>query len=96
MLLAAYQVCKGFTDLLNQDWTPNGNNQPTPFLETNIQSCLSHFSLITHGLGNQAICAAVSTLQNYIQEALRVMDHPGDHSPANSSKTLEKMEKYKK
>uniref|UniRef100_A0ABI7WHR8 Transcription factor AP-2 gamma n=1 Tax=Felis catus TaxID=9685 RepID=A0ABI7WHR8_FELCA len=100
MLLAAQQVCKEFTDLLNQDRTPNGNNRPTPVLETNIQNCLSHFSLITHGFGSQAICAAVSAVQNYIKEALIVLDksymNPGDQSPADSSKTLEKMEKLRK
>lgn len=94
------QVCKEFTDLLNQDRTPNGNNRPTPVLETNIQSCLSHFSLITHGFGSQALCAAVSAVQNYIKEALIVLDksymNPGDQSPADSSKTLEKMEKHRK
>lgn len=100
MLLAAQQVCKEFTDLLNQDRTPNGNNRPTPVLETNIQNCLSHFSLITHGFGSQAICAAVSAVQNYIKEALIVIDksymNPGDQSPADSSKTLEKLEKHRK
>ncbi|EPY80002.1 hypothetical protein CB1_000875032 [Camelus ferus] len=100
MLLAAQQVCKEFTELLNQDRTPNGNNRPTPVLETNIQSCLSHFSLITHGFGSQAICAAVSAVQNYIKEALIVIDksymNPGDQSPADSSKTLEKLEKHRK
>ncbi|XP_033266156.2 transcription factor AP-2 gamma isoform X4 [Orcinus orca] len=100
MLLAAQQVCKEFTDLLNQDRTPNGNNRPTPVLETSIQNCLSHFSLITHGFGSQAICAAVSAMQNYIKEALMVIDksymNPGDQSPADSSKTLEKMEKHRK
>ncbi|MBZ3874467.1 Transcription factor AP-2 gamma [Sciurus carolinensis] len=100
MLLAAQQVCKEFTDLLNQDRTPNGNNRPSPILETNMQNCLSHFSLITHGFGSQAICAAVSAVQNYIKEALIVIDksymNPGDQSPADSNKTLEKMEKHRK
>lgn len=100
MLLAAQQVCKEFTELLNQDRTPNGNNRPVPVLEANIQNCLSHFSLITHGFGSPAICAAVSAMQNYIKEALVVIDksymNPGDQSPADSSKTLEKMEQHRK
>ncbi|ELK04320.1 Transcription factor AP-2 gamma [Pteropus alecto] len=100
MLLAAQQVCKEFTELLNQDRTPNGNNRPAPVLEANIQNCLSHFSLITHGFGSQAICAAVSAVQNYIKEALTVIDKsymsPADQSSADSSKTLEKMEKHRK
>ncbi|KAL6060760.1 hypothetical protein STEG23_023367 [Scotinomys teguina] len=94
------QVCKEFTDLLSQDRTPNGNNRPAPVLETNIQNCLSHFSLITHGFGSQAICAAVSAVQNYIKEALITIDksymNPGDQSPADSNKTMEKMEKHRK
>lgn len=94
------QVCKEFTDLLHQDRTPNGNSRPTPVLEANIQNCLSHFSLITHGFGSQAICAAVSAVQNYIKEALIAIDksymNPGDQSPADSSKTIEKMEKHRK
>ncbi|KAL0594648.1 Transcription factor AP-2 gamma [Plecturocebus cupreus] len=101
MLLAAQQVCKEFTELLNRDQTPNGTSRSSaPVLETNIQNCLSHFSLITHGFGSQAICAAVSALQNYIKEALIVIDksymNPGDQSPADSNKTLEKMEKHRK
>ncbi|XP_003904630.2 transcription factor AP-2 gamma [Papio anubis] len=100
MLLAAQQLCKEFTELLSQDRTPHGTSRPAPVLETNIQNCLSHFSLITHGFGSQAICAAVSALQNYIKEALIVIDksyvNPGDQSPADSNKTLEKMEKHRK
>ncbi|XP_036164527.1 transcription factor AP-2 gamma-like [Myotis myotis] len=100
MLLAAQQVCKEFTDLLHQDRTPNGNNRPAPVLEANIQNHLSHFSLMTHGFGSQAICAAVSAMQNYIKEALVIIEksymNPGDQSPADSSKTSEKMEKHRK
>uniref|UniRef100_G1PVB3 Transcription factor AP-2 C-terminal domain-containing protein n=1 Tax=Myotis lucifugus TaxID=59463 RepID=G1PVB3_MYOLU len=99
MLLAAQQVCQEFTGLLHQDPTPNGD-RPGPVSEANIQNCLSHFSLVTHGFGSQAICAAVSAMQNYIQEALVIIDKssmsPGDRSPADSSKTLEKMEKHQK
>lgn len=93
-------MCKEFTDLLYQDRTSNGNSRPTPVLETNIQNCLSHFSLITHGFGSQAICAVVSAVQNYIKEALITIDksymNPGDQSLADSNKTLEKMEKHRK
>ncbi|XP_006881719.1 PREDICTED: transcription factor AP-2 gamma [Elephantulus edwardii] len=100
VLLAAQQVCKEFTDLLNQDRTPNGNSRPTPVLETNIQNCLSHFSLITHGFGSQAICAAMSAAQNYIKEALILIEksylNSGEQSPPDSNKTLEKMEKHRK
>ncbi|KAM7328543.1 hypothetical protein ACRRTK_012635 [Alexandromys fortis] len=94
------QVCKEFTDLLIQDRTPNGNNRPTPVLETNMQNCLSHFSLITHGFGSQAICVSVSAVQSYIKEALHAIDksymNPEDQSPADSNKTMEKMEEHRK
>ncbi|XP_026702221.1 transcription factor AP-2-beta [Athene cunicularia] len=74
MLLATKQLCKEFTDLLAQDRTPIGNSRPTPILEPGIQSCLTHFSLITHGFGAPAICAALTALQNYLTEALKGMD----------------------
>lgn len=100
MVLAAQQVCKEFTDLLNQDQTPNGNNPPALVLEANIQNCLSHCSPITHGFGSQAICATVCAVQNSIKEALLILDksymNPGDQSPADSRKTLEKVEKHPK
>ncbi|XP_048842486.1 transcription factor AP-2-beta isoform X3 [Brienomyrus brachyistius] len=74
MLLATKQLCKEFTDLLAQDRTPLGNSRPTPILEPGIQSCLSHFSFITHGFGSPAICAALTALQNYLTEALKGLD----------------------
>ncbi|XP_063078594.1 LOW QUALITY PROTEIN: transcription factor AP-2-beta [Engraulis encrasicolus] len=74
MLLATKQLCKEFTDLLAQDRTPLGNSRPSPILEPGIQSCLSHFSLITHGFGSPAICAALTALQNYLSEALKGLD----------------------
>ncbi|KAK7916186.1 hypothetical protein WMY93_011947 [Mugilogobius chulae] len=63
MLLAAKQICKEFTDLLTQDRSPLGNSRPAPILEPGIQGCLTHFSLITHGFGAPAICAAMTSLQ---------------------------------
>uniref|UniRef100_G1P7S6 Transcription factor AP-2 C-terminal domain-containing protein n=1 Tax=Myotis lucifugus TaxID=59463 RepID=G1P7S6_MYOLU len=100
MLLAAQQVCQEFTDLLHQDRTPIENKRPARVLGADIQNCLSHFSLVTHGFGSQAICAAVSAMQNYIKEALVIIEksnmNPGDQSPADSSKTSEKMEKHRK
>ncbi|EPQ16796.1 Transcription factor AP-2 gamma [Myotis brandtii] len=99
MLLAAQQVCQEFTDLLNQDRTPNGD-RPAPVSEANIQNCVTHFSLMTHGFGSQAICDTVSVMQNYIKEALVIIEkssmNPGDQGPADSSKTSEKIEKHRK
>uniref|UniRef100_A0A452UV46 Transcription factor AP-2-alpha n=1 Tax=Ursus maritimus TaxID=29073 RepID=A0A452UV46_URSMA len=74
MLLATKQICKEFTDLLAQDRSPLGNSRPNPILEPGIQSCLTHFNLISHGFGSPAVCAAVTALQNYLTEALKAMD----------------------
>ncbi|XP_066451403.1 transcription factor AP-2-beta isoform X1 [Eleutherodactylus coqui] len=105
MLLATKQLCKEFTDLLAQDRTPIGNSRPSPILEPGIQSCLTHFSLITHGFGAPAICAALTALQNYLTEALKGMDkmflnnnnsnrHTSGEGPV--SKNGDKEEKHRK
>ncbi|KAF2974908.1 hypothetical protein EK904_014441 [Melospiza melodia maxima] len=104
-MVAKRQLCKEFTDLLAQDRTPIGNSRPTPILEPGIQSCLTHFSLITHGFGAPAICAALTALQNYLTEALKGMDkmflnnntanrHTSGEGPG--SKTGDKEEKHRK
>ncbi|XP_033846811.1 transcription factor AP-2-beta [Periophthalmus magnuspinnatus] len=84
MLIATKQLCKEFTDLLAQDRTPLGNSRPTPILEPGIQSCLSHFSFITHGFGSPAICAALTALQNYLTEALKGLDKMFLNNPPNN------------
>ncbi|TRY84479.1 hypothetical protein DNTS_035829 [Danionella cerebrum] len=105
MLLATKQLCKEFTDLLAQDRTPLGNSRPTTILEPGIQSCLSHFSFITHGFGSPAICAALTALQNYLTEALKGLDKmflnnptPNRHTSADApgSKGGDKDEKHRK
>ncbi|XP_077209289.1 transcription factor AP-2-alpha isoform X2 [Paroedura picta] len=101
MLLATKQICKEFTDLLAQDRSPLGNSRPTPILEPGIQSCLTHFNLISHGFGSPAVCAAVTALQNYLTEALKAMDkmylssNPNSHTD-NSTKGGDKEEKHRK
>ncbi|XP_058875171.1 transcription factor AP-2-epsilon-like [Acipenser ruthenus] len=74
MLLATKQICKEFADLIAQDRSPLGNSRPTPILEPGVQSCLTHFSLITHGFGTPALCAALTAFQNYLLEALKSLD----------------------
>ncbi|XP_023840109.1 transcription factor AP-2 gamma-like isoform X2 [Salvelinus namaycush] len=103
MLLAAKQICKEFTDLLTQDRSPLGNSRPAPILDQGIQSCLTHFSLITHGFGSPAICAAMTSLQNYLNEALKQVDKmylssgsETQGSSDNGSKASDKMEKHRK
>ncbi|XP_061582760.1 transcription factor AP-2 gamma isoform X3 [Cololabis saira] len=103
MLLAAKQICKEFTDLLTQDRSPLGNSRPAPILEPGIQGCLTHFSLITHGFGSPAICAAMTSLQNYLNEALKQVDkmylssgNDTQGSSESGSKSTDKMEKHRK
>ncbi|XP_073164957.1 transcription factor AP-2 gamma isoform X2 [Lepidochelys kempii] len=94
------QICKEFTDLLTQDRTPLGNTRPSPILDPGIQGCLTHFSLITHGFGSAAICAAMTSVQNYLNEALKIADktymNTGDQSPAETNKNIDKMDKHRK
>ncbi|XP_078275383.1 transcription factor AP-2 gamma isoform X4 [Rhinoraja longicauda] len=102
MLLAAKQIFKEFTDMLTQDRSPLGNARPGPILEPEIQSCLTHFSLLTHGFGSPAICAAMSSLQNYLNEAVKALDKmymansSGQSPQDNHNKTLDKDEKHRK
>ncbi|XP_016120235.1 transcription factor AP-2-alpha-like, partial [Sinocyclocheilus grahami] len=95
------QICKEFTDLLSQDRSPLGNSRPQPILEPGIQSCLTHFSLISHGFGTPAMCAALTALQNYLTEAIKAMDkmylnnNPNSHNETGS-KAGDKDEKHRK
>ena len=99
--LCCRQICKEFTDLLAQDRSPLGNSRPNPILEPGIQSCLTHFNLISHGFGSPAVCAAVTALQNYLTEALKAMDkmylsnNPNSHTDS-SAKSSDKEEKHRK
>ncbi|XP_077459102.1 transcription factor AP-2 gamma isoform X1 [Stigmatopora argus] len=101
MLLAAKQICKEFTDLLTQDRSPLGNSRPAPILEPGIQGCLTHFSLISHGFGSPAICAAMTSLQNYLNEALKHVDKMYLNSDAQGGadgvgKSADKLDKHRK
>ncbi|GCB75059.1 hypothetical protein scyTo_0017286, partial [Scyliorhinus torazame] len=102
MLLAAKQIFKEFTDMLAQDRSPLGNTRPGPILEPGIQGCLTHFSLITHGFGSPAICAAMTSLQNYLNEAVKALDKmymttgSGQSPQDHPNKTMDKDEKHRK
>ncbi|XP_035279560.1 transcription factor AP-2-delta isoform X2 [Anguilla rostrata] len=74
MVLATKQICKEFQDLLSQDRSPLGSSRPTPILDLDIQRHLTHFSLITHGFGTPAICAALSTFQTVLSEMLNYLE----------------------
>ncbi|XP_061452860.1 transcription factor AP-2-epsilon isoform X2 [Rhineura floridana] len=101
MLLATKQICKEFADLMAQDRSPLGNSRPSLILEPGVQSCLTHFSLITHGFGGPAICAALTAFQNYLVESLKGLDKMFMNSTGNGhsvgdSKTSEKEVKHRK
>ncbi|XP_063810523.1 transcription factor AP-2-epsilon [Pseudophryne corroboree] len=101
MLLATKQICKEFADLLAQDRSPLGNSRPSLILEPGVQSCLTHFSLITHGFGGPAICAALTAFQNYLLESLKGMDKifmssTGNGHSIGESKPSEKDNKHRK
>ena len=61
-------------DLLNQDRSPLCNTRPHQILDPTIQRHLTHFSLITHGFGSPAIVAALTAIQNYLNESLKLLD----------------------
>ena len=68
-------------DLLNQDRSPLCNTRPQQILEPGIQRHLTHFSLITHGFGSPAIVAALTAIQNYLSESLKLLEkcHPPNY-----------------
>ena len=68
------QATKELQDLLSQDRSPLNSTRPAPLLEPSIQRHLTHFSLITHGFGSPAMCAALTAVQNYLTESLKYMD----------------------
>ncbi|XP_043915448.1 transcription factor AP-2-epsilon isoform X2 [Protopterus annectens] len=89
MLLATKQICKEFSDLLVQDRSPIGSSRPTTVLDPAVQSCLTHFSLITHGFGSPAISAALTAFQNYLVESLKGLDKMFMTSTGNGHATGE-------
>jgi len=74
LLYATKVVTKELMDLLNQDRSPLCNTRPTPILDPSIQRHLTHFSMITHGFGSPAIVAALTSIQNYLNESIKYLD----------------------
>jgi len=74
LLLATKMVTKELMDLLNQDRSPLCNTKPAIILDQNIQRHLTNFSLITHGFGSPAIVAALTAIQNYLNESLKCIE----------------------
>ena len=83
------QAVKEFSDLLVRDQSPLGARPLLPAanalpsaaatpLDASVQRSLSNFSLVTHGFGGPAIVAAMSAVQNYLNELLRCVDRSGE------------------
>ncbi|XP_060113532.1 LOW QUALITY PROTEIN: transcription factor AP-2-delta [Heteronotia binoei] len=87
MILATKQICKEFQDLLSQDRSPLGSSRPTPILDLDIQRHLTHFSLITHGFGTPAICAALSTFQTVLSEMLNYLEKHTAHKNGGTAES---------
>ncbi|KAH9406413.1 Transcription factor AP-2-alpha, partial [Tyrophagus putrescentiae] len=77
LIMATKQVLKEFVELLGQDRSPLCNSRVQPVLDTSIQRNLTHFSLITHGFGSPAIAAALTSVQNFLNESLKYLDKQG-------------------
>ncbi|GAB1608463.1 hypothetical protein Ahia01_001130500 [Argonauta hians] len=97
MILATKQLLKELVDLLNQDRSPLGNARPQLILEQGIQRHLTHFSLITHGFGSPAVAAALTAIQNYLNEMLKYLDknYPSQNSQVSSANQLDSTGKAK-
>jgi len=86
---------KEFVDLLVCDQSPlgarpllpAGNALPTANtpLDPTVQRHLSNFSLVTHGFGAPAIVAAMSAVQNYLNELLKCVDRTAEFHLAPGS-----------
>merc|ERR1719154_147186 len=74
LLYATKYVCNELMELLNQDRSPLCNTRPQPILDPMIQRHLTHFSLITHGFGSPAIVAALTAIQNYLNESIKCIE----------------------
>jgi len=74
LVMATKLITKELMDLLNQDRSPLCNTRPQQLLDPGIQRHLTHFSMITHGFGSPAIVAALTAIQNYLNESLKILD----------------------
>ncbi|XP_037025423.1 transcription factor AP-2-epsilon isoform X3 [Bradysia coprophila] len=98
LLLNTKQVTKELMDLLNQDRTPLCNTRPPQILDPSMQRHLTHFSLISHGFGSPAIVAALTAIQNFLNESLKYLDkmYPTNGGMVSSSIDKTKMDNDKK
>lgn len=84
LVLATKVITKELMDLLNQDRSPLCNTRPQQILDPSIQRHLTHFSMITHGFGSPAIVAALTAVQNYLNETLKYLDKTYPNSTPTS------------
>ncbi|XP_058837884.1 transcription factor AP-2-epsilon isoform X1 [Topomyia yanbarensis] len=99
LLINTKQITKELMDLLNQDRSPLCNTRPQHILDPSIQRHLTHFSLISHGFGSPAIVAALTAIQNFLNESIKHLDkmYPGNGgSMVTSSLDKNKMDNEKK
>ena len=87
-------ICKELMDLLNQDRSPLCNTRPQPILDPSIQRHLTHFSMITHGFGSPAIVAALTSIQNYLNESIKYLDKVYPSSSISLPSSLENKSLY--
>ena len=82
------QAVKEFVDVLVHDQSALGARPLLPAasalpaavtpLDSTVQRHLSQFSLVTHGFGAPAIVAAMSAVQNYLNELLKCVDRSAE------------------
>ena len=82
-------VTKELMELLNQDRSPLCNTRPQPILDPSIQRHLTHFSMITHGFASPAIVAALTSIQNYLNESIKYLDKVYPSSGLSIQSSLE-------
>jgi transcription factor AP-2 len=64
------------SELLKNDRSPTGADNPPPqiTLDHSIQKHLTHFSLVTHGFGSQAVMAAILAINNWLEESAKILE----------------------
>lgn len=91
LILNTRTITKELMDLLNQDRSPLCNTRPQIILDPGIQRHLTNFSLMTHGFGSPAIVAALTAIQNFLNESLKHMEknYPSSNSNMSVSQSLD-------
>ena len=78
------QSLKELVDLLVRDQSQLGarpllaSTAAVPSLDSTVQRHLTHFSLVTHGFGSPAIVAAITAVQNYLNELLKCVERSAE------------------